>query len=105
MVSFIVFVIGIFIVILGVFLSLIVSLIQFLLNLIIANILQIGLILFGFSVLFVVLAIFLPKPKQQESETEKKENNSQHSTAQAYTRENTVSDTAFCTTNHDSTKK
>ena len=92
MVSFIVFLIGIFIVILGVFLSLIVSLIQFLLNLIIANILQIGLILFGLSVLFVVLAIFLPKPKQQESETEKKENNSQHSTAQAYTRENTVSD-------------
>lgn len=92
MVSFIVFVIGIFIVILGVFLSLIVSLIQFLLNLIIANILPIGLILFGLSVLFVVLAIYLPEQKQQESETEKKENNSQHSTAQVYTRENTVSD-------------
>ena len=87
MVSFIVFIISIFIVVLGVLLSLIASLIQFILNLIIANILPICLILFGLFTLFVILAIFLPEP-----EKEKEEDDSQHSTAQAYTRENTVSD-------------
>ncbi|MEM7556375.1 MAG: hypothetical protein AAF378_20195 [Cyanobacteria bacterium P01_A01_bin.84] len=80
MVSFVVFIIGIFIVVLGVFLNIIVSLIQFVLNLIIANILPIVLILFILFTLFVILAIFLPNPEQ-----DKEENNAQHSTAQAYT--------------------
>ena len=87
MVSFIVFIIGIFIVVLGVFLSLAASLIQFILNLIIANILPISLILFGSFTLLVISAIFLPEPEQS-----KEEDDFQHSTAQAYTRENTVSD-------------
>ena len=87
MVSFIVFVVGIFILVSTVFITLILSIIQFVLNFIIANILLIGLILFGLLTLFIILAIFLPEPEQK-----KKENNSQNSTAQAYTRGNTVSE-------------
>ncbi|WP_319421498.1 hypothetical protein [Pleurocapsa sp. FMAR1] len=87
MVSFIVFIIGIFILALGVSLTLIASLIQFVLNLIIANILPISFILFGLFALFAILAIFLPEPEQS-----KEENSSQYSTARAYTRENIVSD-------------
>ena len=100
MIIFIVCSIGISILALGGFcLSLVVSLIQLVLNFLAANILPIGLILFGLLALFAILAIFLSEPKQPESKTEKKGNNSQHSTAKAFVRENAVSNTDKANTN------
>ena len=80
MIIFIVCVIGISILALGgLCLSLVVPLIQLVLNFLATNI--------------------LPEPKQPESKTDKKGNNSQHSTAKAFVRENAVSNTEKANTN------
>ena len=67
----------------------IVSLLQFILNFLVANILPIVLALFGLFVLLAISDTFLLEPKKADNKTEKGDN-SQHSIAQAYTRENIV---------------
>ena len=95
-ISFIVFIILISIAALGILcLGLVASLIQFILNFLIANILSIVLVLFGLFILLVILCIFLPESKEVENKTEReeeKENDSSSSTAKAHTRENIVSE-------------
>lgn len=97
-ISLIVLIFFVLIVALGIFcLGLVVSLIQLIINFLVANILPIVLVIFSLFALLVILAIFLPESKETENDTEKKEDkdqeiNSQRSTTKASNKEKTSSD-------------